>query len=418
MFSKELAKDGNALNEALKERLQQHNTFLRGVYIDEKYVDDVYRQLVAKGVEPTKENALEYLATHYLPETGHGGRAGFYSIPDVRNSYMLGKDLDQQIGTIYTSNGLDQAGGYALRGGKNKYNGVFMVRRPLSFEGSREDQVLNAEFPLWSGGQSYDKSNTYYQYELPYLMQTGKAVPKQMKVNYDLVNRELQDRANDFRSNDTYQEMLQIYKDNNRTPKLKAFGTGNHFLNYRMLKLYDLLTKMRNRNVPPADITDHFRMSPEQYRIQQNQSLYPPQILDKFELIANSRNYRNKQNKEFKFDFDEFRKRLIFQNRSFTTPSEIKDFVIESGVTPNKPITNIGTSEQLKTSTINSDPRTTFQHFIFTGTPGRQGLEIVKRIPYEEWKDLAGDTSHHGTWYPGTSRKSKKNGGKLELANN
>ena len=63
------------------------------------------------------------------------------------------------------------------------------MRRPISFEGSREDWVKNADFPLFSYGN--DKSNLYYQYELPYLMATGKAVPKKAIVDFDAVNEQL-----------------------------------------------------------------------------------------------------------------------------------------------------------------------------------------------------------------------------------
>ena len=102
-----------------------------------------------------------------------------------------------------------------------------------------------------------------------------------------------------------------------------------------------------------------------------------------------------------------------YKNLKFPKEGDIIQTVLESGITPSAPVTNIGTSEKLKTATINADPSEVYQHFIFTGAPWEKGLEVVERIPYSEWKHINGSTAHRGEWTPGLSRKSKKNGGKL-----
>ena len=413
MLSKDLAKDGNALNDAVKERLNQHNTFVRGAFIDSKAgqnYDQLIDQMKKQGIEPTQDNILEFLATHYLPETGHGGRAGFYNIPDVQRH--RNGDAKNQIGTIYTSNSLDTAAGYANRNGRRQYRGVFIVRRPISFEGSREDWVKNADFPLFSYGN--DKSNLYYQYELPYLMATGKAVPKKAIVDFDAVNEQLKQISDPEMGKPEYSWINSVYKSHNRTPKISNFGIGSGFLNYRVGKIGNLLRSLQDKEGDIMALQELSpELSPEDFQNINNYFLYPPKVLDKFETIVNSRNYQNAQYRQFKEAYDKRRKEIISQNLKFPKEGDIIQTVLESGVTPSAPVTNIGTSEKLKTATINADPSEVYQHFIFTGAPWEKGLEVVERVPYSEWKHINGSTAHRGEWTPGLSRKSKKNGGKL-----
>lgn len=426
-----LAQDGNALNKVVQDRVNQHNTFYRGVFIDTKSNPEKYRELQnqmrMQGIEPTDDNALAFLATHYLPETGRGGRAGFGNIPYVQQNRYNTED----VGTIYTSNSLEQAVGYANRNGAKTYRGVFKVRRPISFEGSREDWLLNGDFPLFDTGHKYDKSNVYYQYELPYLMATGKAVPKTAIVDWNKVNRELslENRTSDW-DRQAYSNILDIYKSQNRTPHIKSFGTGTPFLDYRVRGLHDLLNTIYSREGLSAleneysqgfadgsrmffDFSDRPILSPSEYQVKRHQAMYPSKVLDKFEAIVNSKNYRSSQYKKFKEKMDKLKSQLRKDATTYTSSKDIIDFVTKAGITPNKPILNIGTSERLRTSTVNSNPSKAFQHVIFAGQPWEQGLEIVERVPYSEWKDIKGTTAHRGEWTPGVSRKSKKNGGKL-----
>lgn len=437
MISKDLVADGAAFDKAIQDRLNQHNTFFRGVFIDDRSNPQKYNELInqmtLQGIEPTQDNILEFLATHYLPETGRGGRAGFRNIPYVRKN---GYD-DELIGTIYTSNSLDQAAGYANRGGTHTYRGVFKVKRPISFEGSREDWVLNGDFPLFNTGRSIDRSNIYYKYELPYLMSTGKAVPKTLKINWDRYNNLIQYKGNDESLN-RYNTILNIYKGLGRTPKLKYFGIGTPFLDDRVYALSKYLyaishdKKLQDRVInfnntftlnpypgykPPLDdLTE--ALDPDEYIQRFAQIVYPPEVIDQFEKIVNSKGYIYKQRNKTKLQQEdlqkEAKKEVIKEAvQSSVTPETIKQTVLDAGITPNDDVLNIGTSEHLKTSTINSDPRKAFQHVIFTGQPWEQGLEIVERVPYSQWRNINGSTAHMGEWTPGVSRKSKKNGGKL-----
>lgn len=83
------AKNPKQADKLIKDRLLEHNTFVRGVHEtgNEENINNILRR---NGVEPTPENRAKYYASTYAPETG-AGRAGF-------NSSYNGE------GTIYSSN--------------------------------------------------------------------------------------------------------------------------------------------------------------------------------------------------------------------------------------------------------------------------------------------------------------------------
>lgn len=73
---------------------------------------------------------------------------------------------------------------------------------------------------------------------------------------------------------------------------------------------------------------------------------------------------------------------------------------------------NVITSEMLhKTSRNKGNP---YQHFIFTGDVGKQGLDVVdiKDVNSEEFKHIFNTRQHTGKYSKGYSRKSRKFGGK------
>lgn len=126
------AKNPKQADKLIKDRLLEHNTFIRGVYEtgNEENINNILRR---NGVEPTPENRAKYYASTYAPDTG-AGRAGF-------NSSYNGE------GTIYSSNSLNTGIGYAKAKHRNEKDGfVVSVRRPIKFEGNRENWVKNADF--------------------------------------------------------------------------------------------------------------------------------------------------------------------------------------------------------------------------------------------------------------------------------
>lgn len=126
------AKNPKQADKLIKDRLLEHNTFVRGVHEtgNEENINNILRR---NGIEPTVENRAKYYASTYAPDTG-AGRAGF-------NSSYNGE------GTIYSSNSLSTAIGYAKAKHRNEKDGfVVSVRRPIKFEGTRENWVKNADF--------------------------------------------------------------------------------------------------------------------------------------------------------------------------------------------------------------------------------------------------------------------------------
>lgn len=87
------------------------------------------------------------------------------------------------------------------------------------------------------------------------------------------------------------------------------------------------------------------------------------------------------------------------------------------GIYPENKKYNVITSEGLsKTSRNKGNP---YQHFIFTGDVGKQGLEVidVKNVNSEVLKDISNTRNHIGKYTKGYSRKSRKLGGKNMIVN-
>lgn len=137
------AKNPKQADKLIKDRLLEHNTFIRGVHEtgNEENINNILRR---NGIEPTAENRAKYYASTYAPDTG-AGRAGF-------NSSYKGE------GTIYSSNSLNTGVGYAKAKHHNEKDGfVVSVRRPIKFEGNRENWVKNADFAF----DNFEQSKLY-----------------------------------------------------------------------------------------------------------------------------------------------------------------------------------------------------------------------------------------------------------------
>lgn len=141
------------------------NGFVRGVH--------------ETGNEPTAENRAKYYASTYAPDT-EAGRAGF-------NSSYNGE------GTIYSSNSLNTGIGYAKAKHRNEKDGfVVSVRRPIKFEGNRENWVKNADF----GFDNSKRSRLYADYELPYLLRYGKSARTELSKNKTIPYKDIVSKVN------------------------------------------------------------------------------------------------------------------------------------------------------------------------------------------------------------------------------
>lgn len=172
------AKNPKQADKLIKDRLLEHNTFVRGVHEtgNEENINNILRR---NGIEPTAENRAKYYASTYAPNTG-AGRAGF-------NSSYNGE------GTIYSSNSLNTGIGYAKAKHRNEKDGfVVSVRRPIKFEGNRENWVKNADF----GFDNSKRSRLYADYELPYLLRYGKSARTELSKNKTIPYKDIVSKVN------------------------------------------------------------------------------------------------------------------------------------------------------------------------------------------------------------------------------
>lgn len=172
------AKNPKQADKLIKDRLLEHNTFIRGVHEtgNEENINNILRR---NGVEPTPENRAKYYASTYAPDTG-AGRAGF-------NSSYKGE------GTIYSSNSLNTGIGYAKAKHRNEKDGfVVSVRRPVKFEGNRENWAKNADFAF----DNSEQSKLYTDYELPYLLRYGKSARTELSKNKNIPYKDIVSKVN------------------------------------------------------------------------------------------------------------------------------------------------------------------------------------------------------------------------------
>lgn len=432
------AKNPKQADKLIKDRLLEHNTFVRGVHEtgNEENINNILRR---NGIEPTAENRAKYYASTYAPDTG-AGRVGF-------NSSYNGE------GTIYSSNSLNTAIGYAKAKHRNEKDGfVVSVRRPIKFEGTRENWVKNADFAF----DNFKQHSLYIDYELPYLLRYGKSARTELSKNKNIPYKDIISKVNkDYSKLHGYNKYIankikRFINDPNIKYKPSYQITGNaknDYINdaigrkisnlpiynprYNVRKYtYDILEKkgidvndpgigviFDNKNFKVVnynnDIFSNDIFSNDVvYQIpeQEVKDMYYKDINNQLgKLISN--NYRKYVEKQFDKLYNkdiniELRKSKRISN------NELEEYIKSKGIHPENKKYNVITSEGLhKTSRNKGNP---YQHFIFTGDTGKQGLDVVdiKDVNSEEFKHIFNTRQHTGKYSKGYSRKSRKFGGK------
>lgn len=424
------AKNPKQADKLIKDRLLEHNTFVRGIHEtgNEENINNILRR---NGVEPTPENRAKYYASTYAPDTG-AGRAGFIS------SY-------NGEGTIYSSNSLNTGIGYAKAKHRNEKDGfVVSVRRPIKFEGNRENWVKNADF----GFDNFKRSRLYADYELPYLLRYGKSartelskhktipykdiVSKVNKINKsvysDYIANKIKKIINDpnIKYKPSYQITGDIKQDYiNSTIARKVSNTDSYNPNgYLELRYaYDIA---RKRGINSS--TYSIRYDGKDYKIldyiddnftdyqtidkipeDEVKAIYYNNVNNKLGKLL-SKNYRKYVEKQFNKQYRKAINKEIAKNG--ITDDELKEYIESKGIHPEHKKYNVITSEKLvKSSRNKGNP---YQHFIFTGDVGKQGLDVVdiKDVNSEEFKHIFNTRQHTGKYSKGYSRKSRKFGGK------
>lgn len=424
------AKNPKQADKLIKDRLLEHNTFVRGVHEtgNEENINNILRR---NGIEPTAENRAKYYASTYAPDTG-ANRAGF-------NSSYNGE------GTIYSSNSLNTGIGYAKAKHRNEKDGfVVSVRRPIKFEGNRENWVKNADF----GFDNSKRSRLYVDYELPYLLRYGKSartelskhktipykdiVSKVNKINKlvysDYIANKIKKIINDpnIKYKPSYQITGDIKQDYINSTIAREVSNTDSYNPNGYLELQYAYDIARKRGINSS--TYSIRYDGKDYKIldyiddnftdyqtidkipeDEVKAIYYNNVNNKLGKLL-SKNYRKYVEKQFNKQYRKAINKEIAKNG--ITDDELKEYIKSKGIHPENKKYNVITSEGLrKTSRNKGNP---YQHFIFTGDVGKQGLDVVdiKDVNSEEFKHIFNTRQHTGKYSKGYSRKSRKFGGK------
>lgn len=424
------AKNPKQADKLIKDRLLEHNTFIRGVHEtgNEENINNILRR---NGIEPTAENRAKYYASTYAPNTG-AGRAGF-------NSSYNGE------GTIYSSNSLNTGIGYAKAKYRNEKDGfVVSVRRPIKFEGNRENWVKNADF----GFDNSKRSRLYADYELPYLLRYGKSARTELSKNKTIPYKDIVSKVNKINKsvysdyitnkikkiindpNIKYKPSYQITGDIkqdyiNNTIAREVSNTDSYNPNgYLELQYaYDIA---RKRGINSS--TYSIRYDDKDYKIldyiddnftdyqtidkipeDEVKAIYYNNVNNKLGKLL-SKNYRKYVEKQFNKQYRKAINKEIAKNG--ITDNELKEYIESKGIHPEHKKYNVITSEKLvKSSRNEGNP---YQHFIFTGDVGKQGFEVIDIVDVnsDKFKGIPYTRDHFGKYTKGYSRKSRKLGGK------
>lgn len=394
------AKNPKQADKLIKDRLLEHNTFIRGVHEtgNEENINNILRR---NGIEPTAENRAKYYASTYAPNTG-AGRTGF-------NSSYKGE------GTIYSSNSLNTGIGYAKAKHRNEKDGfVVSVRRPVKFEGNRENWVKNADFAF----DNSEQSKLYTNYELPYLLRYGKSARTELSKNKNIPYKDIISKVNkDYSKFYGYNEYIanhikKFIDDPNIKYKPSYNVTGNPKNDYINYVIGNNISKLPTYNPFTYNVSnDVIYQIPEQ----EIKDMYYKDINNQLgKLISN--NYRKYVEKQFDKLYNKDINKELKKSKRISN-NELKEYIKSKGIYPENKKYNVITSERLsKTSRNKGNP---YQHFIFTGDVGKQGLEVidVKDINSEVLKDISNTRNHIGKYTKGYSRKSRKLGGKNMIVN-
>lgn len=424
------AKNPKQADKLIKDRLLEHNTFVRGVHEtgNEENINNILRR---NGVEPTPENRAKYYASTYAPDTG-AGRVGF--------NYSYNGE-----GTIYSSNSLNTGIGYAKAKHRNEKDGfVVSVRRPIKFEGNRENWVKNADF----GFDNSKRSRLYADYELPYLLRYGKSARTELSKNKTIPYKDIVSKVNKINKsvysdyiankikkiindpNIKYKPSYQITGDIkqdyiNNTIAREVSNTDSYNPNgYLELQYaYDIA---RKRGINSS--TYSIRYDDKDYKIldyiddnftdyqtidkipeDEVKAIYYNNVNNKLGKLL-SKNYRKYVEKQFNKQYRKAINKEIAKNG--ITDDELKEYIESKGIHPEHKKYNVITSEKLvKSSRNEGNP---YQHFIFTGDVGKQGFEVINIVDVnsDKFKGIPYTRDHFGKYTKGYSRKSRKLGGK------
>lgn len=144
------AKNPKQADKLIKDRLLEHNTFIRGVHEtgNEENINNILRR---NGVEPTPENRAKYYASTYAPDTG-ASRAGFNSSYNGVGKYTKG--YSRKSRKLGGKNMIVSISGNVKNGLIHSPSSTGGLRDKFAVGGKR----INRHGRTWE----YDEQNGYY----------------------------------------------------------------------------------------------------------------------------------------------------------------------------------------------------------------------------------------------------------------
>lgn len=313
---------------------------------------------------------------------------------------------------------------------------------------NRENWVKNADFAF----DNSEQSKLYTDYELPYLLRYGKSARTELSKNKNIPYKDIVSKVNkEYSKFYGYNEYIandikEFINDPNIKYKPSYNVTGNpknDYINYvigneisnlpkynpfthKVRKYaYDILEKkgvdvdspgigvtFGDKNFKVVNYNNDIFGNDVVYQIpeQEVKDMYYKDINNQLgKLISN--NYKKYIGKQFDKLYNKDINRELKKSKRISN-NELKEYIKSKGIHPENKKYNVITSEGLsKTSRNKGNP---YQHFIFTGDVGKQGLEVidVKDVNSEVLKDISNTRNHIGKYTKGYSRKSRKLGGK------
>lgn len=290
------------------------------------------------------------------------------------------------------------------------------------------------------------------RYELPYLLRYGKSARTELSKNKNIPYKDIISKVNkDYSKFHGYNEHIankikRFINDPDIKYKPSYQITGNtkkDYINYVIGReisnlpkydpfthhvrkyVYDILEKkgidvnspgigitFANKNFKVVNYNNDIFGNNVIYQIPEKEvkDIYYKDINNRLgKLISN--NYRKYIEKQFDKLYNKDINRELKKSKRISN-NELKEYIKSKGIYPENKKYNVITSEDLvSTSRNKGNP---YQHFIFTGDVGKQGLDVVdiKDVNSEEFKHILNNRQHTGKYSKGYSRKSRKFGGK------
>lgn len=203
------------------------------------------------------------------------------------------------------------------------------------------------------------------------------------------------------------------------------YGKEKYVVKSDNIRVTPIMESPRNSGIKQGDFIYH----PETYRIANNTLEKVParkevnmtpleQVNPEFDILLGGAGVLRGVDKATKvaMALDKNISRELKKSKRISN-NELKEYIESKGIHSENKKYNVITSEGLsKTSRNKGNP---YQHFIFTGDVGKQGLEVidVKDVNSEVLKDISNTRNHIGKYTKGYSRKSRKLGGKNMIVN-